>query len=120
MPTMRGDSRTRGPLTIPRSPQGRPVLMQAGSSPRGRDFAARWAEAIFNSSGSTKDAIEFYATSRGGCLRSAARRRSARCCTSMTVVLGETESIAREKAGVPDFAGAVGDGAGDELGDAGG
>ena len=38
--------RARGPLTIPRCPQGRPVLMQAGSSPRGRDFAARWAEAI--------------------------------------------------------------------------
>ena len=33
--------RTRGPLTVPRSPQGRPVIMQAGSSPRGRDFAAR-------------------------------------------------------------------------------
>ena len=47
--------RTRGPLTIPRSPQGRPVLMQAGSSPRGRDFAARWAEAIFCSSGSKND-----------------------------------------------------------------
>ena len=32
--------KTRGPLTVPRSPQGRPVIMQAGSSPRGRDFAA--------------------------------------------------------------------------------
>ena len=29
----------RGPLTVPRSPQGRPVLLQAGSSGRGRDFA---------------------------------------------------------------------------------
>jgi len=37
----------RGPLTVPRSPQGRPVLIQAGSSGRGRDFAARWAEVIF-------------------------------------------------------------------------
>src|SRR5262249_19514923 len=37
----------RGPLTVPRSPQGRPVLLQAGSSGRGRDFAARWAEVIF-------------------------------------------------------------------------
>ncbi|HMC38172.1 MAG TPA: LLM class flavin-dependent oxidoreductase [Acidimicrobiales bacterium] len=37
----------RGPLTVPRCPQGRPVLMQAGSSGRGRDFAARWAELIF-------------------------------------------------------------------------
>jgi len=32
----------RGPLTVPRSPQGWPVLLQAGSSGRGRDFAARW------------------------------------------------------------------------------
>ncbi|MGO1542827.1 MAG: NtaA/DmoA family FMN-dependent monooxygenase [Gulosibacter sp.] len=38
---------SRGPLTLPRSPQGNPVLMQAGSSPRGRAFAARWAEVIF-------------------------------------------------------------------------
>src|SRR5580658_9607562 len=37
----------RGPLTVPRGPQGRPVLLQAGSSGRGRDFAARWAELIF-------------------------------------------------------------------------
>ena len=37
----------RGPLTVPRSPQGRPVILQAGSSGRGRDFAARWAELIF-------------------------------------------------------------------------
>jgi len=39
--------RVRGPLTVPRAPQGRPVLLQAGSSGRGRDFAARWAELIF-------------------------------------------------------------------------
>lgn len=37
----------RGPLTVPRPPQGRPVLLQAGSSGRGREFAARWAELIF-------------------------------------------------------------------------
>ena len=39
--------KVRGPLTVPRTPQGRPVLLQAGSSGRGRDFAARWAEVIF-------------------------------------------------------------------------
>ena len=37
----------RGPLTVPRCPQGRPVLLQAGSSGRGQEFAARWAELIF-------------------------------------------------------------------------
>lgn len=36
-----------GPLTLPRSPQGRPVLFQAGASDTGRDLAARWAEAIY-------------------------------------------------------------------------
>ncbi len=39
--------RTKGPLTVPRSPQGRPVFLQAGSSGRGREFAAKWAELIF-------------------------------------------------------------------------
>src|SRR5438552_1301426 len=38
---------TRGPLTVPRGPQGRPVLLQAGSSGRGREFAARWSDLIF-------------------------------------------------------------------------
>lgn len=39
--------RSRGPLPTPRSPQGRPVLIQAGSSTTGKNFAARWADAIF-------------------------------------------------------------------------
>ena len=45
--TRASGSTCAGPLTVPRSPQGRPVLLQAGSSGRGRDFAARWAELIF-------------------------------------------------------------------------
>ncbi len=40
--------RCRGPLNIPRPPQGRPVIIQAGSSARGQDFAARWAEVVFS------------------------------------------------------------------------
>lgn len=38
----------RGPLNIPASPQHSPVIIQAGSSDRGQDFAARWAEVVFN------------------------------------------------------------------------
>lgn len=38
--------RTRGPLNVARSPQGRPVLSQAGTSPRGRRFAARHADVV--------------------------------------------------------------------------
>ena len=39
--------RTRGPFTVPRTPQGHPVIIQAGQSGRGRRFAARWSELIF-------------------------------------------------------------------------
>ncbi|QIH99145.1 LLM class flavin-dependent oxidoreductase [Rhodococcoides fascians A21d2] len=39
--------RVDGPLTVPRSPQGRPVLFQAGASGPGRDLAAKYAEAIY-------------------------------------------------------------------------
>ncbi|RVT99347.1 LLM class flavin-dependent oxidoreductase [Rhodovarius crocodyli] len=38
---------SRGPLSVPRSPQGHPVLIQAGQSGRGRQFAGRWGELIF-------------------------------------------------------------------------
>jgi FMN-dependent oxidoreductase (nitrilotriacetate monooxygenase family) len=90
--------RTRGPLTIPRSPQGRPVLMQAGASPRGRDFAARWAEAIFCTAGSKQDAIAFYNDIKNRLPRFGRARDDCVICTSTTLVLGETLSIAREKA----------------------
>jgi FMN-dependent oxidoreductase (nitrilotriacetate monooxygenase family) len=39
--------RSRGPFSVPRSPQGHPVLMQAGQSGRGQAFAAKWAELVF-------------------------------------------------------------------------
>src|SRR5581483_5886558 len=39
--------RSRGPFTVPRSPQGHPVIIQAGQSGRGKQFAAQWGELIF-------------------------------------------------------------------------
>lgn len=53
--------RVRGPLNIPRAPQGRPVYVQAGSSEDGRSFAAQYAEAIFTAHQNLKNAQEFYA-----------------------------------------------------------
>jgi len=50
-----------GALNIPRSPQGRPVFVQAGASTDGRAFAARYAEAIFTAHLSKESAIAFYA-----------------------------------------------------------
>jgi FMN-dependent oxidoreductase (nitrilotriacetate monooxygenase family) len=90
--------RTRGPLSMPRSPQVRPVLLQAGASPRGRDFAARWAEAIFCTPHGKADAQAFYADIKR---RVAAQGRPPEHCAvlpSIAVVVAETESIARDKA----------------------
>ncbi|MET0699324.1 MAG: NtaA/DmoA family FMN-dependent monooxygenase [Mycobacterium sp.] len=50
----------RGPLGAARSPQGQPVLFQAGSSPTGRAFAARHAEVIFTGQGTRSSAQRFY------------------------------------------------------------
>lgn len=49
-----------GPLNMPRGPQGRPVLVQAGSSDTGRDFAARHAEAVFTAQMEKSSAQAFY------------------------------------------------------------
>ncbi|RII13415.1 Pristinamycin IIA synthase subunit A [Streptomyces sp. YIM 130001] len=49
-----------GPLDIARPPQGRPVIIQAGSSPVGREFAARHAEVIFTRHNTLPDAQDFY------------------------------------------------------------
>ena len=52
--------RVRGPLNSPRSPQGRPLLVQAGSSESGREFAARYAEAVFTAQRSVDEGRAFY------------------------------------------------------------
>jgi len=58
--------RSRGPFTVPRSPQGHPVIIQAGSSGRGKNFGAQWGEVIFvvypNIETGKKDYADFKAT----------------------------------------------------------
>jgi FMN-dependent oxidoreductase (nitrilotriacetate monooxygenase family) len=50
-----------GALDVPRSVQGHPVIVQAGSSGNGKDFAAHYAEAVFTAHQTLADAQEFYA-----------------------------------------------------------
>ena len=52
--------KSRGPFTVPRTPQGRPVIIQAGQSGRGIDFAARWGELVFASYRSLDNAKASY------------------------------------------------------------
>lgn len=57
----RGDHfQVRGPLNVPRSPQGYPLLVQAGSSNDGKEFAARHAEAVFTAQQTLADGQAFY------------------------------------------------------------
>lgn len=92
-------TRTRGPLPTPQSPQGHPVIMQAGSSDRGRDFAARWAEVVFASESAILPAMQdFYGDMHK---RLAAAGRSPSSCkilSGLTPIIGETLSIAQERA----------------------
>ncbi len=55
----------RGPLNVPRPPQGHPVVVQAGSSEAGKALAARTAEVIFTAQDSLEDAVAFYADVKG-------------------------------------------------------
>lgn len=50
----------RGPLNLSRSPQGYPVLVQAGSSPTGMAFASRWAEVVFTAQQTLAQGQAFY------------------------------------------------------------
>jgi alkanesulfonate monooxygenase SsuD/methylene tetrahydromethanopterin reductase-like flavin-dependent oxidoreductase (luciferase family) len=55
----------RGPLNLPRSPQGYPVLIQAGSSEPGKELAARTAEVVFTAQQTLANAQGFYSDLKG-------------------------------------------------------
>src|ERR1700729_3531343 len=54
-----------GQFNVPRSPQGRPVIFQAGDSDEGRDFAAASADAIFSRHSTLSDGQVFYKDVKG-------------------------------------------------------
>ncbi len=87
----------RGPLTVPRPPQGHPIIIQAGQSERGRRFAARWGELLFVIF-PTPDGCRAYRQNLHE-LASIAGRGSVvpKVAPAVYVVVGETEEEAREK-----------------------
>ncbi|GIG69445.1 LLM class flavin-dependent oxidoreductase [Phytomonospora endophytica] len=86
--------RVAGPLNVPRSPQGYPVLVQAGSSEDGRDFAARHAEAVFTAQQTLDDARAFYADVKLRAARLGRDPDSVRILPGIVPVLGDTEAEA--------------------------
>ncbi|GLZ80656.1 monooxygenase [Actinorhabdospora filicis] len=84
-----------GALNVPRSPQAYPVLVQAGSSEDGRDFAARHAEAVFTAQQTLADAQAFYADVKR---RAAAAGRDpdlVKILPGIVPVIGSTEAEAK-------------------------
>jgi FMN-dependent oxidoreductase (nitrilotriacetate monooxygenase family) len=87
----------RGPLTVPRCPQGRPVLMQAGSSGRGRDFAARWAELIFTGDPNIDIARSHYKDQKDRIAERGREPHSVKMCPMTYTVVGESRAHAEER-----------------------
>jgi FMN-dependent oxidoreductase (nitrilotriacetate monooxygenase family) len=92
----------RGPLNIARPVQGWPVIVQAGASDAGRQFAAETAEVIFGSSRTIEEGREFYKDVKA---RAIAAGRSADHCKILPgalVTVGRTNQEAREKQALLD------------------
>lgn len=89
--------KVRGPLNVPRSPQSRPVIIQAGSSVRGRDYAARWAEMIFEIEPSAERRRSYYADIKERASDFGRDPSKIKILPAMLPFVGKTETEAREK-----------------------
>ncbi|MEU2054705.1 LLM class flavin-dependent oxidoreductase [Streptomyces bungoensis] len=84
-----------GALNVPRTPQGYPLLVQAGSSDDGRAFAARYAEAVFTAQQTLADAQAFYRDLKARTLRAGRDPEHVKVLPGIVPVLGSTEAEAR-------------------------
>lgn len=87
--------RVEGPLNVQRPPQGRPLLVQAGSSEDGREFAGRWAEAVFTAQQTLSDAQTFYKDVKTRAERLGRGPGHVKILPGLCPVLGATEAEAR-------------------------
>lgn len=87
--------RTVGPASVPQSPQGHPIIMQAGSSESGRDFAARYAEVIFVMVYAPEDIKEFIDDIRHRMEKIGRPAGECLILPLITVVSAPTEELAR-------------------------
>jgi FMN-dependent oxidoreductase (nitrilotriacetate monooxygenase family) len=90
--------RSRGPFTVPRSPQGHPVIIQAGQSARGSAFAARWGEVIFVSTHpSLEIGRQLYAGMKADIAAAGRDPDDVAICPSTYVVAAATKAEAEDK-----------------------
>ena len=87
----------RGALNIERPPQGRPVIIQAGASDTGKDFAAEIAEVVFGSSAALGKAKDYYQDLKQRMARFGRHPDDLKIVSGISVVIGDSEQEAREK-----------------------
>ncbi|MFG2960968.1 LLM class flavin-dependent oxidoreductase [Streptomyces sp. NPDC048291] len=93
-----GHFQVRGPLTVPRPPQGRPLLAQAGSSATGLDLAARFADMVFTTQYDPQAAQALVRNVRALAEVKGRSPFDVKILPGLTPVIGRTESEARELA----------------------
>jgi N-acetyl-S-(2-succino)cysteine monooxygenase len=89
--------RVRGPLNVPPSPQGRPLLVQAGSSDDGKAFAARYAEAVFTAQQTLADGQAFYRELKAQTARLGRDPDQIKVLPGLVAVIGSTEQEAKAR-----------------------
>jgi FMN-dependent oxidoreductase (nitrilotriacetate monooxygenase family) len=87
----------RGPLNIARSPQGRPVIIQAGGSEDGKELAAQTAEAIFGAEGRIDKAAELYADIKRRMPRYGRQPDHLKVLPGLSITLGRTRAEAEAR-----------------------
>jgi long-chain alkane monooxygenase len=89
--------RSRGPLNVVRSPQNGPAILQAGTSPKGRTFAARYADAIFAIQPNLAGARAYYDDIKSATVNEGRPPEACRILFGIQPILGASEAEAREK-----------------------
>lgn len=87
-----------GPLNTPRSPQGRPVIVQAGASEEGRELAAKSADVIFTATQDMEQAQAFYADVKGRLARYGRQPGDLKIMPGLSVTVAATRGEAEAKA----------------------
>ncbi|MFE4948237.1 NtaA/DmoA family FMN-dependent monooxygenase [Streptomyces sp. NPDC056641] len=87
-----------GEFTVPRSPQGHPVIIQAGDSAEGREFAASAADVVFTRHGTLEAGREFYADTKSRLAKYGRDPDDLKIMPGVTYVLGDSDAEARERA----------------------
>ncbi|MEV4646763.1 LLM class flavin-dependent oxidoreductase [Saccharopolyspora sp. NPDC049357] len=87
----------RGPLPLPRSPQGRPVVVQAGGSEPGKRLAARTADAVFAAQTTFADGKTFYDAMKSRAREFGRDPSTLKILPGLCTVIASTEAEARSR-----------------------